>query len=178
MTIEDEQLDELLRAVKSPDGMSKRLSQIPNIESSPDHRILRNRKWLSATIGVAMTIAALVLLFLYVQPSEIAEHSTSDDQSDREIERLLSEVRDELNTIALLRKVRELENTTRSNPKPRPVLNLEESVAMAMSISWKSSLDHGGSIDNVRPELEYVINSFPGTRGARDAIEILQVKQF
>jgi hypothetical protein len=169
--MKDEKLDELLREVRVPTGLKASLMSIP------DHSdvYVSTRTTLSkrgAFLGIAASVAAMVLVFLYSQPSDVAVIEKSDPET---IGLLLAEMERNLESMELLQQIHELEHQQKRIERAEPLLSVDESVALAMTVPWKSSLDHGGSVENVRNELEYVINTYPGTRGAREAEAILQI---
>lgn len=169
--MEDEQLDELLRDVSVPNELRASLLSIPdqaNVVIAP--KPSRGKLW--ASLSVVASIAALVLVFLYSQPSEVTVIEKQDTET---IELLLAEMEQNLESMNLIQQIYEHQQSQRRIQRAEPLLSVDESVALALSIPWKSSLDRGASIETVRTELEYVINTFPGTLGALEAETILQI---
>ncbi len=178
MPIDDEQLDDLLRDVSVPHDLKATLLQIPDRESEAVSVARRSNSGF-AFLGLLAAIAAAVLLFVNLPsaPLDVDENvsvAISDEEEIEELEGLLAQLEEERYSIELLAKAQELERSRLELLKEGPHLELKESLALAMSLSWESSLDRGASIESVRSELEYVASTFPGTRGAEIARNILQ----
>jgi hypothetical protein len=178
MPIEDEQLDDLLRDVSVPHDLKAKLLQIPDRE--PESLTVARRSNSGITIlGLLAAIAASVLVFfnLPAAPVDVDENvsvAISNEEEIEGLESLLAQLDEERRSIELLSKARELDRSRLELLNEEPHLKLEESLALAMSLSWESSLDRGASIESVRSELEYVASTFPNTKGAEIARNILQ----
>ncbi len=187
MTIEDEKLDELLRDVGVPCDLKASLLQIPGRDCETQLEVRRpisRSRFLAWVAG----IAAMLLLFCALMIAKRGDQGgLATKSNDEESEVIQKEDMDFTSMDLVLAKMeRNLEDIARiqqlqnvgipiSDTYPRNGrVELRESIALAMSLSWKSSLDQGASIASVRPELEYVVNTFPNTRGAAEAQSILQ----
>ena len=178
MPIDDEQLDELLLDVSVPHDLKATLLQIPDRESETVNVARRSNSGI-AIVGLIAVIAATVLVFLNLPavPLGVDENVTvaiSDNEEIEALEDLLAQLDEEFDSIKLLSKAQELERLRIELLNESPHLELKESLALAMSLSWESSLDRGANIESVRSELEYVASTFPNTKGAEIARNILQ----
>lgn len=173
MPIDDEQLDELLRDVSVPDDLKTSLLQIPDQELNVVHEDSRPRaRYRLAIAGLLAAIAATACIFLYLPKTPVANH-INDHSASAEL--LLAQMQRNVDAMAEIQQAAELEFSSEHVVEVEPIANFKESVALAMSLSWKASLDRGASIEFVKPELEYIINTFPGTRGADEARTILRI---
>jgi len=175
MPIDDKQLDGLLRDVSVPSDLKASLLQIPDqeLQLACEESAPRSRTRL-AVAGLLAAIAASVLIFVYLPATRVTDQIPVQDNSEA-AELLLARMERNLEAMSEIQQIADLDFAVQQTVDVAPVVNLEESIALAMSLSWKSSLDRGLSIEAVKPELEYVIDTFPGTRGADHAKSILQI---
>lgn len=180
MPLDDEQLDELLRDVSVPRDLKAKLLEIPNHESEatsfPPRSIagpLRSKSY-TAMLGTIAAIAATVLVVLYIAPSQVAEIESNVDESET-VEMLLAELEQNQKSMNELLRFQEMANEQTHSLSIEPIYDPDETVALALSMSWQSSLDQGASLESVEEELEYVVATYPNTQGAMQARQILQI---
>lgn len=187
MPIDDEQLDALLRDVRVPRGLQQSLQRIPsqtpevagNTEVAGNVEVAGNakpRNPLAAWAGACTAIAAAVSVLIYFAPVPVAirDNLNLGNTNRKSVEALLAQMEHNLDEINQIQIAQDLDSKRDARWKTAPAVDLRESVAMAMSLSWESSLDFGTSTESIEAELEYVIDKFPETRGAQRARRLLQ----
>lgn len=176
MPLNDQQLDELLREIEVPSDMKAKLLEIP-VESPKSMRAKRRNPVVAILCAVA-AIAATVLVIanLPLVPPAIDQHtSTKDAANETEaVGELLAQMKHDLEAMEEICFEQEIDLARSEALRLEPVVDLQESLALAMSVSWQSALDQGATIESVKPDLEYVIASYPNTAGARQAHNMLQ----
>ena len=170
MPIDDEQLDELLRDVSVPRDLKASLLQIPGQDLSLSKVESRSRSRL-AIVGALAAIAAMIIVFLNLPTTDVAVNNIEDGEA---IESLLAQMQENLDTMDQVCVEFQTEFPRSAVLDVEPALNMEESLSLAMSVSWQSAVDRGASVESVKSELEYVINTYPNTLGAQQARNILQ----
>lgn len=171
MTLDDKQLDDLLRQIDVPSGLKASLLTIPDRDVEVD--VSPTSKSWTAILGTVAALAASVVLYFSLPPGFGLAPSNPDLASADEIAILLAEL--EQNQ-ATLDAIRELQNTQPEiEPDVEPIFDAKESIAMALSLSWQSAIDRGASLDSVRDELQDVVDRYPETAGARRAQGLLQI---
>ncbi|QEG23201.1 hypothetical protein [Mariniblastus fucicola] len=173
MTLNDEQLDEMLRDVSVPDDLQAKLLQIPS-EASDQPVVERASRSYSTLLGTLAVIAATVLLFVYFAPSNVAK-SNSDVRDAEAVALLLADLQRNLDSMDEILKAQEIATQQNYSLSIEPVFEPDETVALAKSMSWQSALDKGASFDSVKKELESIVAFYPDTRGAQKARDLLQL---
>jgi len=178
MPIDDRQLDELLRDVEVPGDLKANLLKIPDEDSKPERQTVSKSKTKSrfAIVGVIAAIAASVLVIVNLPSGNVAINEGTIDPivANQTAERLLAEMKQDLEAIEEICFTQDVELAMRDALRVEPTVDFKESLSLAMSVPLQSALDQGLAIESIKPELEYVIASFPNTSGARQAQAILQ----
>ena len=173
MPIDDEQLDDMLRDVSVPQDLKAKLLEIPDRDS--EAVVASDSSHMRTTIvGTMMAIAALILVFLYIEPSQVAKVEPQADNAEaiamlvEDMQRNQESIDEILNAQTDAIEGRALANTS-------PVFDPDETLALALSMSWQASLERGASVEVVKDELEFVVTQYPNTNGAQRARELLQI---
>lgn len=172
MPIDDEQLDDLLRDISVPADLKATLLEIPDRDSEAISVPLRSKSY-AAMLGTIAAIAATVLVFLYMGPTRVAKVPVPDDSVT--VEMLLAQLEQNQEAMKKVAEIQEMANQETQSFDTDPIYDPNETVALALSMAWQSSLDQGASFDSVKGELESLVASYPGTRGAEQARQILQI---
>lgn len=173
MPIDDKQLDDLLRDVSVPQNLKADLLEIPDREHETVVTPNRSRVR-TAMLGTILAIAATIFVFLYIAPSEVAKVDPLADDAD-EIAMLLDEMQRNQDAIDEIMNVQDLAIGETTPINTAPLLDPDEVLASALSMSWQSSIDQGASVESMKKDLELVVTKYPNTRGAQRARELLQI---
>lgn len=173
MTLEDKDLDALLRNVEVPSSLKDSLLEIPDRDSLESNSAPSSKSW-SALLGTVAALAASVLIYFAISGEDLVPGGgESTVAKSNEIALLVEQMeqnRNSIDSILLLQNSRidrELETD--------PILDARESVATALSLSWQAAIDQGASFESVQDEVQYVVDQFPGTSGALRAQQLLQI---
>jgi len=173
MPIDDEQLDDLLRDVSVPRDLKATLLEIPDREPEAPF-VSKHTHVRSAIVGTLLAIAATILIFLYVVPSKVANVESQVDD-DAMIAMLSTEMQENQDMIDEIGKALDLAVGERASVNAAPLLDPDETLALALSMSWQSSIEQGASVESVQDELESVVARYPNTQGAQRARELLTI---
>lgn len=170
MPLDDRQLDDLLRDVSVPDDLKAKLQSIPDEQAESVHNV-RGTTSRFTIVGVLAAIAATVLVIVNLSAVDVANNQNSNDET---AEQLLGQMKQDLEAIEEICIDQNFEFARKDALRKEPANDLKEALSLAMSVSWQAAVDQGAKIESVKSELEYVINTFPNTAGARQAQNILQ----
>ena len=173
MPIDDEQLDDMLRDVSVPQDLKVKLLEIP--DRDPGAVVASDSSHMRTTIvGTMLAIAALILVFLYIEPSQLAKVESQSDDADA-IAMLVDDMQRNRDAIDEILNAQDFANSEATSIDTSPLLDPDEVLASALSMSWQSSIEQGASVESVQKELELVVTKYPNTRGAQRARELLQI---
>ena len=176
MTLDDEQLDDLLRQIEVPSGLKASLRTIPDrTDRNVEVDTFPTSKSWTALLGTVAALAASVVLYLALSPNLTSNPGgvAGGIGGSSEIAMLLAEMEQDNESIDTLLQLQETRLSF--EPESEPIFDSNESVATALSLSWQAAIDRGASVDSVREELQYVVNQFPNTTGAQLAQGLLQI---
>jgi hypothetical protein len=191
LTIDDQELDRLLRKVPVPRGLADRLKRIP-LESpvvtpAPSRPALSRRG--AIAVAVAASLLGLVCWFLWPhavreQPVVALPGNAAPPPGSplvpnaRQLENLgrnLDSLSGEIGAFrARLGKQQQLVRRSRIQPAATAsALSRSEQDALTLYLANETAGQWAGPSDFVRAEMQRIIEQFPGTTGARRAREFL-----
>ena len=150
MPLDDQQLDDLLREIEVPSDLKAKLREIPDRSVDPGSSTMRSKSY-SAMIGTIVAIAASVLLLLNFTNLPVAKVDVA--QTDEELaatELAATELADIQNALDSMDKVLEAQELRRSGEgffETTPIFDTNETLALALGLSWQSSIDLGANIE-------------------------------
>lgn len=202
MSIDDKQLDELLRQVEIPAGLKARLSSISELEventSADDSHVVLSRQFTPSSYGhrgwfaLVASVAAISLFCLAMwfdnkapsitkisgtEPnarSQIVVTTPEDGEPTIEIlEARLAELR----SLSLAAEISHLddqlrEQSTNSNDHAN-ALSASEASSLCIALAADSAIASGLDVKLLEGDLQLVLDQFPDSAGAKLAIRIL-----
>jgi hypothetical protein len=174
MTLDDEQLDELLRKIEVPSGLKASLLTIPERDLEANEKPFQAKSWTAMLGTLAALAASIVLYFVITSTSPPKDNAIAlADASKNEVAMLLAEMEQTNESIDAILRWREIPRN--EEPSNEPIFDAKESVATALSLSWQAAIDRGASLESVREDLQYVVDKYPETAGAQRAQVLLQI---
>ncbi len=190
----DEELDALLQEVDVPADLKDQLRQIsqqsPSQETPKSVRPPQTNGSLKRILAIAATLLAIVGFLTYSALTEkeqpIADNPTPEvdstnspdttDLVDRATTQQMEELDQLVNELELSQLRSRLARLNESNSEfgySTTANDTREYTAMILALSDQSAIDHGGSTDSVIDDMQFVIESFPGTEGAKLAEQFI-----
>lgn len=196
MTFDDQQLDDLLRAVQTPESLKDRLKEIPDQEGMDDGLVRlpardelpqrRSRVGWYALAAVAAAVALLTVMSIWpvetapnttlVEQGSVPDTPLESDIANHSIELELLEIKLEaIESVMLEQEIKRLEKRLASLKQQAVPVGLpeREQQSIVLSLSCQAAMELGASIDSVRDDLLQVVEHYPGSQGAEFASRML-----
>jgi len=170
MTLDDEQLDYLLRNVEVPGDLKASLLEIPDRDVVTVEALPPSKSW-SVLLGTVTALAASVVLCFSIAPMVPKDGGLIADSD--EIAILLAEMQQNNESIDSILQLQQ--SNSRLELSTDPIFDSQETIASVLSLSWQASIDQGASLNSVRDELQDVVDRYPDTNGAIRAQRLLQL---